>query len=132
MEDIQVAGVKQQTLSSKQSLPSDLEGTGCRGISRVGRTRIFLQVDKDFVLDDRAARRGTKGLVSGALSGILITRISPEAVTIKLNSLPWLLSKIVDHYGFDRHLDDVTGVGPIKFAPSSFGKSLSIHMDRDS
>ena len=96
MENIQVSSVKQQALCSQQGFASDLEGTGRSGISRISRTRIFLQVDKDFVLDNRAARCGTKGLVSGALSGILIARISPEAVTIKLNSLAGLLRASVD------------------------------------
>ena len=96
MENIEVSSVKQKTLSGKKGFASNLEGTGRSRISRIGRTRIFLQVDKNLVFNNRAARCGAQSLVSSTLSGILVARISPEAVTIKLNSLAGLLRASVD------------------------------------
>tara|TARA_Y100000356_G_C11085856_1_gene196525 strand:- start:48 stop:368 length:321 start_codon:yes stop_codon:yes gene_type:complete len=96
VENIQVSSVKQQALCSQQGFASNLEGTGRSGISRISRTRIFLQVDENLIFYDRAARCGAKSLVSGALSGILVARISPEAITIELNSLAGLLRASVD------------------------------------
>ena len=96
MENIEVSSVKQQALCSQQGFASDLEGTGRSGISRISRTRIFLQVDENLIFNNRAARCSAQSLVSGTLSGILVARISPEAVTIKLNSLAGLLRASVD------------------------------------
>ena len=116
VENIEVSSVKQQTLCSQQGFASNLEGTGCSGISRIGRTRIFLQVDENLIFNNRAARCGAQSLISSTLSGILVARISPEAVTIKLHSLPGLLGKVMHYHGFNRHLDDITGMGSIELS----------------
>ena len=116
MENIQVSSVKQQALCSQQGFASDLEGTGRSGISRISRTRIFLQVDENLIFYDRAARCGAKSLVSSTLSGILVARISPEAVTIELNSLARLLGKVMHNHRLYSHLDDITGMGTVEFS----------------
>ena len=78
VENVQVSGVQQQTLSGQQGFTSHLEGGGSSGVRRICRTGVLLKVHKNLVFNDIAARRSTKSLISGTLSRILSTRITPE------------------------------------------------------
>ena len=124
VEDIQVAGVQQQTLSSDQGLAGHLEGGRLGCIAGVSGTGVLTQSHQHFVLDDVACGCAAQGLISGALAGLLGAGLAPEAVTIQLHGLTGLLGEIVDHNGLHCHLNDVGRVGPIKFCTKKLRKVI--------
>ena len=93
VEHVQVAGIKQQTLSGDEGFASHLEGGRLCGIAGIGGTGVLAQSDEHFVLHDVACGSRSQGLVGGPLTGLLGTRLAPEAVTIQLHGLAGLLEK---------------------------------------
>ena len=45
-------------------------------------------------------------------------------LTVELNGLAGLLTKVVNNHGLNRHLNDVCGVRPIKFGTKKFGERV--------
>jgi hypothetical protein len=83
----------------------------------------------DLVLDDVSGRCGADCLVSSALSGILVARITPVAIPIQGHSLPGLSREVVHHNWVHGHLDDVGRVGPIKLSTQHLRKIIQLILD---
>ena len=51
-------------------------------------------------------------------------------LTVELNGLTGLLTEIVYNHGLNRHLDDVTGMGPVELSAEQFGE-IVVNPHRD-